>query len=605
MRTLGTIVLMLLLVVSFSFADVIVIKDDISTNTTWSSDNEYHLDGLIFVDQGAILTIQAGTVIKGLDATSITTGDGASALVVRRGAKIMADGTADHPIIFTSEYDDVNDPSDLTPTDRGLWGGLIILGKATTNQPTTDNQIEGIPTTENALFGGNDDFDNSGVLRYVSIRHGGFSISGVPGDEINGLTMGAVGRGTTIEFVEVYANFDDGFEWFGGTVNTKNLVAAFCGDDAFDYDQGFRGKGQFWFTIQGTDEAGRGGEHDGGDDDETGMPYAMPIIWNATYIGSGADLTPAPGGDGNNHALIFRDNAGGQYASSIFTDYTGDGVTIEDIDIEDSRSKLENGMLTLKNNLWWNFGAGETLDAIVPQDFVRNSAGFADNQIVNPLLRGISRTTDGGLDPRPIMGSPAADNNVLPPSDGFFTQTMYYGAFEPGKSPWILNWTALHQEGVIATPETGNVVVVSDDISENAVWTAENEYHLDGLIFVNDGATLAIEAGTVVKGLDSPNITTGDGASALIIRRGGKIMAQGTADAPIIFTSEYDDVNDPADLTSTDRGLWGGVIVLGKATTNQPTTDNQIEGIPTTENALFGGNDDADNSGVLRYVSIR
>ena len=444
MRTLGTLVLLLLMVVSFSFADVIVVSNDISTNTTWSSDNEYHLDGLIFVNDGATLAIEAGTVIKGLDSPNITTGDGASALVVRRGGKIMAQGTADAPIIFTSEYDDVNDNTDLTSMDRGLWGGVIVLGKATTNQPTTDNQIEGIPTTEDALFGGNDDADNSGVLRYVSIRHGGFSISGVPGDEINGLTLGAVGSGTTIEFVEVFANFDDGFEWFGGTVNTRNLVAAFCGDDAYDYDQGFRGKGQFWFTIQDTDEAGRGGEHDGGDDDETGTPYATPEIWNATYIGSGASLSPAPGGDGNNHALIFRDNAGGHYTNSIFTDYTGDGVTIEDIDIEDSRSKLENGLLDLKNNIWWNCGAGSTLEAIIPQEFVRNAAAFEGNQVVDPMLGRIGREPQSGLDPRPSLTGPAASAAVLP-ENPFFMQANYIGAFDPNASMlWIDHWTALY-----------------------------------------------------------------------------------------------------------------------------------------------------------------
>ncbi|MBD3385769.1 T9SS C-terminal target domain-containing protein, partial [candidate division KSB1 bacterium] len=303
MQKCTLILLVALFAISSAFAGVVVVSDDVTQSTTWTSDNEYHLDGLIFVDNGAVLTIQPGTVIKGLESTNISTGDGASALIVRRGAKIMADGKSDAPIIFTSEYDDVSDPTDLLPSDRGLWGGLILLGKASTNQPTQDNQIEGIPATENALFGGNDDNDNSGVLRYVSIRHGGFSISGVPGDEINGLTMGAVGRGTTIEFIEVFANFDDGYEWFGGTVNSKNLIAAFCGDDSYDYDQGFRGKGQFWFSVQGTDEAGRGGEHDGGDDLETGTPYATPEIWNATYIGSGS--AASPGGDGNNHALIF------------------------------------------------------------------------------------------------------------------------------------------------------------------------------------------------------------------------------------------------------------------------------------------------------------
>ncbi len=163
----------------------VVVTDDITTNTTWMSDNTYILNGLIFVDSLVTLTIEPGTVIKGREQQSITSADGASALIVRRGAKLMADGTAENPIIFTSEFDDVDDPNDLLPTDRELWGGVILLGRATTNEPGIP-QIEGIPETEDASYGGDDDDDNSGVLRYVSIRHGGFSISGVSGDEING-----------------------------------------------------------------------------------------------------------------------------------------------------------------------------------------------------------------------------------------------------------------------------------------------------------------------------------------------------------------------------------------------------------------------------------
>ena len=351
-----------ILLTSTMFAQVNVTAD-ITSNTTWSAANVYTLDGLIFVNDGATLTIEEGTVIKGKLQANITTGDGASALIVRRGGKILAEGSQNNPIIFTSELDDVNNPNDLTKDDRGLWGGVILLGKAVTNQPTTENQIEGIPVTEDAKFGGTDDNDDSGILRYISIRHGGFSISGIPGDEINGLTLGAVGDQTIIEHIEVIANFDDGYEWFGGTVNTKYLVSAFCGDDGFDWDMGFRGKGQFWFLIQGTDEAGRGAEMDGGDDNETGTPYATPYVVNATYIGAGETTSPLPAGDGNDRALYFRDNSGGYYYSSIITDFSQTGVNIEDLASgEDSRARLEAGQLMLANNYWWGFGDGNTLN---------------------------------------------------------------------------------------------------------------------------------------------------------------------------------------------------------------------------------------------------
>ncbi len=591
---------------------VVNVTENITEDVVWSASNVYTLDGLIFVDSLATLTIEAGTVVKGIEASNITTGDAASALIVRRGGKIMAEGTAAHPIIFTSELDDVNDATDLLSSDRGLWGGVILLGNATTNQPTTENQIEGIPneTATLARYGGNNDEDNSGILRYVSIRHGGFSISGVQGDEINGLTMGAVGSGTTIEYVEVFANFDDGYEWFGGTVNMKNIIAAFCGDDCFDYDQGWRGQAQFVFSIQGSDEAGRAGEHDGGDDDETGTPYAIPVFANATYIGAGSSSSNV-GGDGNDRALYFRDNAGGKYYSSIFTDFVGYGVKVEDLESgEDSKSRMEAGDLVLTNNYWFNFGAGNSASEIADGvDFVQTHLTNNGNKFEDPMLKGISRVPNKGLDPRPLLNSPAVTGATQPEGD-FFTTTGYCGAFSPNAALWTDGWTALDQMGYMANggnTGTAGTVNVTSNITSDTKWTADNVYTLDGLIFVDSLATLTIEAGTVVKGIEASNITTGDAASALIVRRGGKIMAEGTATNPIIFTSELDDVNNTTDLLSSDRGLWGGVILLGNATTNQPTTENQIEGIPneTATLARYGGSDDSDNSGVLKYVSIR
>lgn len=564
---------------------------------------EYLIDGYVFVEDGATLIIEPGTVIKAR--TVPTTGDFASALIIARGGKIMAEGTAAQPIIFTAEADDLNNPSDLGPTDRGLWGGVILLGRATTNR-TSDGQIEGIPTDEaRAAYGGNDDGDNSGVMTYVSIRHGGAELG--PGEEINGLTFGAVGNGTTIEHIEVYANDDDGFEWFGGTVNSKYLAAVFCRDDAFDYDEGWRGMNQFWFAVQSPDFAGRTGEHDGGPSScETCEPFAEPHIVNATYIGPGT--TAFPQGDGD-FQIIFRDNAGGVYYNSIFTEFNGadggGGINVEDLaDGEDSRSRMENNQLRLGNNIWWQFGDGNTLAAIAPQDFVAAHLTANNNTIADPMINGISRDADGGLDPRPAADGPAA-SGAADPGNAFFSTVAFRGAFDPAGEPWIAGWTALDAEGVLASGISGTITVQDDFINagETVTLTSENTYVLDGYVFVEEGATLIIEPGTIVKAKTSP--TTGDFASALIITRGGKIMAEGTAQNPIIFTAEADNLNDATDLGPTDRGLWGGVILLGRATTNR-TGDGQIEGIPTDEpRAAFGGDNDADNSGVMRYVSIR
>jgi hypothetical protein len=288
------------------------------------------------------------------------------------------------------------------------------------------------------------------VFRYVSIRHTGINVGQSTGNEIQGLTLGGVGAGTVIEYVESYASADDGFEFFGGTVNTKYLVSAFCSDDAFDWDQGFNGKHQFWFAIQAPDEAGRLAEMDGAGGNEQGIPYAKPMISNVTYIGAGVGSTPV--GDGQ-EALIFRDNSGGYYYNSIFTDYddaaTSLGITIEDVSDptpEDSRKRLEAGDLGLMNNIWYGFGAGNKLAQFAPQSFVQTYLGNAsnNNRIVDPMLRGISRETNEGLDPRPQAGSPALTGSMAL-TDTYFVQTSYVGAF--GEVNWLLSWTALDQLG--------------------------------------------------------------------------------------------------------------------------------------------------------------
>ena len=345
---------------------VTITDDDIVGHTRFTSDNTYLLSGLVFVEDGETLSIEAGTVIKGKP-TSAEGED--TALIVARGGRIFADGTAEDPIIFTAEADDVDDPDDIllsSPTaSRGLWGGVIILGKASINTATGENNIEGIDATTEprGIYGGGvnpDDDDDSGVLRYVSIRHGGAVIGA--DNEINGLTMGGVGRGTTIEHVEVFYNQDDGFEWFGGTVNTRYLISAFAGDDAFDYDEGFRGEHQFWFSIQDPSLGDHAGEHDGGTDPEDGRPYARPTIMNATYIGRGAS---SMGGKDNN-AVIFRDNAGGMYFNSIFTEFKGRMLSIEDLDptrgAQDSKARLDAGDLAFQYNILGAFGAGSTAD---------------------------------------------------------------------------------------------------------------------------------------------------------------------------------------------------------------------------------------------------
>ncbi|GAO28345.1 hypothetical protein [Geofilum rubicundum] len=232
--------------------DNVVVTQNISEDTRWTADNIYQLAGRITVLDGATLTIDPGTVIKG----EMGTGANATALLVARGGKLMAEGSATLPIIFTTVGDEIT-PEDiaagdfaspnLDPDANGLWGGILIMGKAPISASNKDTkadvsevQIEGIPTSDpNGLYGGSEEEDNSGVIKYVSIRHGGANIGA--GNEINGLTLGGVGSKTIIENVEIIANQDDGIEWFGGNVSIKNAVVWNTGDDAIDADQSWTG----------------------------------------------------------------------------------------------------------------------------------------------------------------------------------------------------------------------------------------------------------------------------------------------------------------------------------------------------------------------------
>jgi hypothetical protein len=446
----------------------------IDASTTWTADNTYYLSGYTFVvtPQGAaaktLLTIEPGTVIKGRFEKE--NGE-AAALVVTRGAMIHASGTATHPIIFTSELDDLN--GNLTKEDVNLWGGLVVLGYAGINSradnevvsaPVVD-QIEGFSVATNEVewvsFGGTDDDDNSGVIRFVSIRHGGAVLG--TANEINGLTLGGVGRGTTIEYVEVYANKDDSIEWFGGTANARYLISAFGNDDGIDFDQGYRGKIQFAFVIGadiGGDRMDKGGEWDGSTQPLNAQPYGAVQMANLTMVGIGNSLKPDGTPAGTNVALNIRDGVKISVWNSLFVDFA------KMFDLEnDLTGVVGSGHYSypadydFRSNLFWSHIAdNNTVDGLNNRPTGTNNPAYffntteLNNRIVNPMLAGIGRDpATGALDPRPIAGSPAVDGSVpvaQVPNDGFFTQTDYIGAFD-GENNWMAGWTKLSQDGYI------------------------------------------------------------------------------------------------------------------------------------------------------------
>ncbi len=413
-------------------------------SVTWSDAFTYVLDGRVVVNNGQVLNIEAGTVIQGKDGI----GAAASVLIVARGAQIFARGTSSNPIIFTAEGDDVDDDAD-DPTP-GSWGGLVVLGTARTNTTPGVKAIEGIPTTETrALYGCGDtgfacdDADNSGVLEYVSLRYGGITLEN--DNEINGLTLGGVGSGTTVNHIEVFGNTDDGVEFFGGTVNTKYMTVTFLtgdGDDGFDTDFGYRGKNQYWLVVMQPESGNNGAEMDGGDVDagqQLATPLSTPVIWNATYVGGGVDY------DNIGRAIRIRDNSAPSYYRSYFLGFE-EGIFVDSTGATSSRPRIEDGTIQLANLLFGTFVAGDDEAAVVPQPFVRNvlvSPEYAAKSLGITALNGNRDNID------PTATGPALTGLGSAPTDSFFDNAPCIGAVCPGNN-WLQGWTALDQLGYLA-----------------------------------------------------------------------------------------------------------------------------------------------------------
>ena len=304
----------------------------IETDETWESECIYVLNNKVVVPDGVTLTIEPGTIIKGTSGT----GSLASALVVARGGKVLANGSASQPIVFTSTADNItvgeSNGTNLDQNDRGLWGGLIVLGYAPSSFAGDVDalQIEGIPAEDTwGLYGGNDPNDNSGVYKYVSIRHGGALIG--EGNEINGLTLGGVGAGTEIDNIEVVGNVDDGIEFFGGTVDASNLLVWAQGDDAIDIDQAYSGTVDNVVVHLG-DISDHAFEIDGPE----GSLNGSFVLQNASIFGNG--ITE------NGEYADYRSNAMGS-TSGVFASGFPAGKDVE-LDNDGVATNYNSGALT-------------------------------------------------------------------------------------------------------------------------------------------------------------------------------------------------------------------------------------------------------------------
>ncbi len=548
-------------------AQEVVLQGDITANRTLSADSTYLLRGFVKVKSGATLTIPAGTTLYGEFNTQ-------GSLIVQPGGKIMAQGTVGKPITFTSQYDKFG--STQAP-QRGDWGGIILLGNAPINVAGGTASIEGPGDT----YGGTNADDNSGVLSYVRINYAGIAFS--PNNEINGLTFGGVGRGTQVDHIQVsYAN-DDSYEWFGGTVNCKYLIAYRGLDDDFDTDFGFQGKLQFLLGVrdpQVADVSGSNGFES--DNDGTGSvntPRTSPEWWNVTLIGPLATKTTTINAN-YRRGMHLRRSSQNKINNALVMGWST-GLLI---DGGNTVADAKAGTMYLKNSIiagmTANFASTDTAFQSTMSAWFANQNGrvYAENSDVK--LAAAYSTVN--FNPMPVPGSPALTGGLTPPNDGFFDATAnFVGAF--GTVDWTAGWSTF------SLPVQGSAVL-QGDITANRTLSADSTYLLRGFVKVKSGATLTIPAGTTLYGEFNTQ-------GSLIVQPGGKIMAQGTVGKPITFTSQYDKFGS---TQAPQRGDWGGIILLGNAPINVAGGTASIEGPGDT----YGGTNADDNSGVLSYVRI-
>ncbi len=428
-------------------SDVVEVTADITSSTTWSASKIYLLKSIVHVTSGATLTIEAGTLIKGDKATK-------GSLVISRGGKINAVGTATKPIVFTS-----NQP--VNARAAGDWGGVILLGRAPVNQGN-DVAIEGIPSdaSGNGSYGGTDPLDNSGTMKYVRIEFAGVPLS--PDNEINGLTFGGVGSGTTIDYIEVYRSGDDSYEWFGGTVNAKHLLAIGGLDDDFDTDFGFSGKVQFGLAqryISIADVSGSNGfESDNDANGSIKSPKTTAVFSNMTIIGpmSGAALSSNTNSNFQ-HAAQIRRNSSISILNSVLAGYT-EGIYIDDSKVEVAKSTSANFLannLVLQNNLIYgcnlksNEVKGENkidFEALLRSSNTFDATKFGTDALTDPFKYPAdiiaSSTGKQGTPNFIVKAGSAAETGAIftnaKVTDSFFEKVAYRGAF--GSTDWTLGW---------------------------------------------------------------------------------------------------------------------------------------------------------------------
>lgn len=553
----------------------------------------------------ATLFIEAGTTIFGEA--------GEDFLVVRRGSKIEAEGTASAPIVLTSVQDVTGEETGI-----GQWGGLVLLGRAPANScgdqvgDTTPEELAncGVAAEGDAgQFGGNVADDNSGTLRYVVVKHAGRTLGN--GDELNGITFAGVGSGTTVDYIQVHQNLDDGVEFFGGSVNVSHLVLTDIGDDSLDWSFGWTGSAQYVYIQQADADGDNAIEADNSEFDASARPLTKPKIANVTIVG-------AP----NTNGVRLRAGTAGLITNMLVTGPAGYANCLR-VNGDESAANAAAGELAITHSVVACADAtahfnSQAIGAGTTQEWFLGQTG---NQELDPAQLGLN--TDG-YSPLPSSTLLTSGGNPRDIYTGF-DAANYVGAFN-GSDNWMTGWTVGVNGGFpqdvqnafeqgLATNVSSQFPQITDkpvylldaDTTFVADVTLTNDAHwvLNGRTAVGgdniDSATLFIENGTTLIGQA--------GEDFLVVRRGSKIQALGLPNAPITMTSIQDVTGE-----ETTIGQWGGFVVLGRAPANScgdqvgETTPEELAncGVSAEGDAgQFGGNLPEDDSGTIQYVVIK
>ncbi len=419
-----------------------VLEGNINADRTLSANKKYLLRGFVNVNPPATLTIEPGTLIYGEESSK-------GALIINRGAKIIANGTKERPIVMTSQQP-------IGQRGPGDWGGLIIAGNASINVPGGVATLEGGTNTQ---YGGGltpNDNDNSGILRYFRLEFSGIPFQ--PDNEINGITLGGVGRGTTIEYVQVSFNGDDSWEWFGGTANAKYIISYAAVDDDFDTDTGFSGNIQYAFSMRDpnlADISGSNGfESDNATNDAVGataLPRTRATFSNVTLVGPKATPATQINNLFRNGQQIRRGSHVSTY-NSVILGWPTNGILV---DGDPTNTAASNGDMEVRNTII--AGAATAVNAnraaIIPNGNNWFLAEGKGNQILvnNSDMMLVDPFNLKKPDPRPMPNSPAATGaafTVARINNDFFDKVTYRGAFSPTEPRWDAGWAEYDPKNV-------------------------------------------------------------------------------------------------------------------------------------------------------------